>query len=1049
MKKLGFILLLSASVLAGCTRSNHAKKNIVSEHFKNMDFKGGTPKFVALLQLKNPALLSQMQKDENGKMVVDESLKQAIIAEQADLKAQLANISPDITILYSYDMVLNALAIVAPQSKADEISELDVEDIQPEESFSLPAGEDTKAVANTEKLQEKNSMTFMGVDKVHGLKVKNAAGELVAVRGQGVRVGIIDTGIDYTHSMFGGAGTEAAYKAINRNEKNPGFPSKRVVGGRDFVGKSFNSSSDSFEQNIPVPDENPLDGAGHGSHVAGTVAGVGDGVQTYDGAAPEADLYALKVFGDEGGSTGDTVVIAALEFAADPNADFNNEDRLDVVNLSLGGDYGKPHSLYNQAIDNLVKGGTVTVASAGNAGDEQNIVGSPSTADSAISVAASVDYMDHNYKFAASIFTTPNDPKRVVKAIEGSTTKPIKDSDVSGKLVYVGNAAADLSAEQLQALKGNVALIDRGVVAFSDKIKRAAGAIGVVMANNVDGEPIVMGGDGKFDIPGFMIDKKTADYLKEEMKLGNVTVQFKTSELVEEPELIDTLAGFSSRGPRLLDSQIKPEISAPGLAIISAAMGKGNKAAEMQGTSMSAPHITGVVALLRQARPEVSAAEVKSLLMNTAQLITDKTKNLYPISRMGSGRVQAFLAATTPLIADASISLGEVQVEKKKTVRRSLHLRNTSDTALLYKLSLQTDAKISVEFHPSEIEVPANGEADIDLVVKMDTTESNFTEMDAFVNLEAANEVPLHVPLLAVVNKLTRIGVESLSIQSSSLNDASGAAVDLVLKNESKNPGEAEVFNLLGLDKRKPAHSDTTLSLDCDLESTGYRIVKIEGEDYLQIAAKIYNPVSNWRTCTVSVQIDSNLDQTPEQELTGIAVGDLPGLDKLKPMGLRSVLIDNKAMAKVLAQHSKDLAKNPKAELDVTGGIKAIEDIKAYEHSTVNVMQVKLSDLPKTTSGQLNLMLEVRYNDDHVVEGDDVLSDNGVWSKINLKANGSGYTNLPNTLTIDAGQSLSVPLTKGDRMNEQLLVLFPRNRALQSLTGEDSQSQIGSPTFEP
>ena len=127
---------------------------------------------------------------------------------------------------------------------------------------------------------------------------------------------------------------------------------------------------------------------------------------------------------------------------------------------------------------------------AGNAGHNPYIVGSPSTTDEAISVAASVDNMDHNYKFAAVAFKTTNHEKLLAQAIEAGTTISIEEAgDVTGRLVYAGAAEADLSDELKAKLIGNVALIDRGFVSFDDKIKRAqdAGAIAVVVANNAGG----------------------------------------------------------------------------------------------------------------------------------------------------------------------------------------------------------------------------------------------------------------------------------------------------------------------------------------------------------------------------------------------------------------------------------------------------------------------------------------------------------------------------------------------------------------------------------
>ncbi|MES2854449.1 MAG: S8 family serine peptidase, partial [Bdellovibrionota bacterium] len=299
----------------------------------------------------------------------------------------------------------------------------------------------------------------------------------------------------------------------------------------------------------PIPDVNPLDEGGHGSHVAGTVAGKGDGENTYDGVAPDALLHAIKVFGADG-STGDAVVVAALEYAADPNSDMDLTDKLDVVNLSLGSPHGNPHILYNEASQNLSRAGVVVVASGGNSGDSDYIVGAPGVADDAISVAASVDDMDHNWKFRAVRFTTPSEPSLITEAIEGTIGKPIEEAgEVTGPLVHLGLADQELTEEQKAAVAGKIAFIDRGVVTFAAKVERAfkAGAIGVVVANNQPGEPIAMGGDGKFGIPAIMVNKDLGDKLKAEMTKGTVSIAFFTDDRIEKPELIDTITGRASR----------------------------------------------------------------------------------------------------------------------------------------------------------------------------------------------------------------------------------------------------------------------------------------------------------------------------------------------------------------------------------------------------------------------------------------------------------------------------------------------------------------------
>ena len=627
--KIGVCLVLGASLLlSSCTkRSNEANpnlllaRNIVSTRAQN------TSQFIAVLKLKNPALLEDAAQ-VNGRATIDKKLLAEITKEQDETIASLKALSTEIQIVFRYKMVLNAIAVLAPVELADKISSLgSVVYTEKSGTFERPLTFELSNSVTEPVFAQRNSAKFIGAEKLN----KNG------ITGKGVKVGIIDTGIDYTHAMFLGAGTEEAYKAVDPNTANAGFPNRKVVGGIDLAGSAFDSGSPDFQKHIPKPDVNPIDEAGHGTHVAGTVAGLGDNVNTYNGMAPDAELHAIKVFGAEG-STSDIVVIAALEYAADPNADASNEDLLDVVNLSLGSSYGNPHILYAEAIKNLVNGGTVVVASAGNSGHSDYIVGAPGTSDAALSVAASVDDGDHLWKFKASRFTLGTETL-LVEAIEAATSKKIDDAGaVTGKLVHIGLAAADLTDEQKAALNGNIALIDRGQVNFNDKVKRAVagGAIGVVVANNKEGAPIVMGTTDKFAIPAIMITLADANKVKAAMQTVSVSFEFQTDLKIEKPGIIDTLTDFTSKGPRSVDGFIKPEISAPGENVISAAMGGGNKAVQMSGTSMASPHMAGVVALVRQAQKNVTANELKSLVMGTSKTI-GVDGNRYPVSLQGAG----------------------------------------------------------------------------------------------------------------------------------------------------------------------------------------------------------------------------------------------------------------------------------------------------------------------------------------------------------------------------------------------------------------------------
>ncbi len=221
----------------------------------------------------------------------------------------------------------------------------------------------------TYELDNATAVPFMGVPQVW---------QDTGFTGAKVKVAIIDTGIDYTHADFGGPGTVAAFEAADATDTTPANPdlfgpdAPRVKGGFDFVGDDYDASE---AGSTPMPDPNPLDCNGHGTHVAGSAAGGGvnaDGTSytgPYDatvagtdfqigpGVAPQADLYALRVFGCAGSTD---VTVEAIDWAV--------ENGMDVINMSLGSPYGLKDDATALASSNAAAAGVVVVASAGNSG---------------------------------------------------------------------------------------------------------------------------------------------------------------------------------------------------------------------------------------------------------------------------------------------------------------------------------------------------------------------------------------------------------------------------------------------------------------------------------------------------------------------------------------------------------------------------------------------------------------------------------------------------------------------------------------------------------
>ena len=516
------------------------------------------------------------------------------------------------------------------------------------------------------------------------------------VRGLGMRVAIVDTGIDYTHASFGGEGTTAAYEANDPTFIEPGsFPTTKVIGGFDFVGENYDVLDSDTSNDTPRPDFDPLDEDGHGTHTGSTVAGRNVPGEVGRGVAPAARLYAYKVW-DVGNST-DDVLVAAYERAVDPNQDGNVADAVDVLSFSGGVDYGTLNSLEAKAAQRVVDLGTVFVASAGNSGNQPAggsayISGTPSIARGVIGVAASIDQF-----FALDLDV--NSPEGIELPLDGLAvhqpwSAPVPEGGHTADLFdgrEVDPDTADHFCEPVEpgSLTGETVVVFRGTCAVSTKVFNAqtAGAVFVVVRNNAAGAPVPLASGGEtITIPAVMIGMDDADAILEVLSPNapvtfnegtvNVTI---TDTLVENTNFIDAMTSFTSEGPARLTSDLKPDISAPGSAIEAAAVGTGNEAAALSGTSMAAPHVSGVAVLLRQLHPSWSPAQIKGALMNQAKrnLKDNLLSSPVPATTMGSGRVQAFQSARAVSVAwPGSLSFGFAPTPVDWSAVRSFRVRN-------------------------------------------------------------------------------------------------------------------------------------------------------------------------------------------------------------------------------------------------------------------------------------------------------------------------------------------------------------------------------------
>ena len=605
---------------------------------------------------------------------------------------------------------------------------------------------------------------------VNALKTWNQTG----TTGKGVNIAIVDTGLDYTHADFGGAGTEAAYQTALSSTADPlsdGTLSKlldksKFKGGYDFAGADYDPDGG---DSTPKPDGNPIDGPGghHGTHVAGTAAGYGvtgngtsfkggdysklsakdiAGWQVGPGSAPEAGIYALKVFGDNGGTTG--LVMDALNWVAEHNIEAaDSSDRINIVSMSLGGSFGSSDDPENIAVNTLNEDGVLSVIAAGNDGDVTDIAGAPGTAASALTVAASAS--GKAWQDAITV-NTPDALHGAKLAGQYSVNyAKLDDFNLTADVARVKSrdnldGCQAYSAEDAAAVKGKIAYVDwdDSAVNCGSKVRfdnaEKAGAVGIMFASqsNIPEAGIA----GNADIPGFQLVKNAAenDKVQQAIDDGTLNVTFSSdlrmgvdSDYSQESE--DTIASFTSRGIHgSYDGTVKPDVAAPGVGIISASAGTGTKPEVMSGTSMATPLTSGVAALVSAAHPDWSASQVKEQIMNTADhdVLTADRKTAYGPLRVGTGRIDAYAAVKNDVQVSSDDQtavtgqFGVVQVPKSGyTAKKTFTVRNWSKTTRTYKVAYEPRTNVpGVAYTTStnSVTIGPRGTATFDVTLNVD-----------------------------------------------------------------------------------------------------------------------------------------------------------------------------------------------------------------------------------------------------------------------------------------------------------------------------------------
>ncbi|KAI8321007.1 subtilisin-like protein [Martensiomyces pterosporus] len=497
--------------------------------------------------------------------------------------------------------------------------------------------------------------------------------------GKGIKIGIVDSGVDYNHPELGNCW------------KTPGCPWQY---GYDFIGDKFNSNT---PNPIIAPGPVPMDCSGHGTHVSGIIGARGPKVQ---GVATGATLGMYRVFScpvDGRTMTSDDIILSGIEAAF--------KDGHNIISLSLGGG-GWPEDPLSVACSKIAAKGVVVVVANGNNGNSGlYTAGSPAVGRGVISVG-SVD--NWNNTGNAAIITTSKGSMPVQFGSVSQNVTFVFEQDVP-LVVPLDSTNSTLGCAALNvSLAGKIALFPRGTCTFAQKAQNAqnAGAIGVLISNNVDGTLAPTVGP-PVTIPVVGINQADGQYIVDSLSKGSVTIRAPKYETIVLPGTNGGgMSSFSSYGPSP-ELDIAPLISAPGGNIFSTYPLKLGGYASLSGTSMSAPYISGTVALLKQARPELTAKQIREALITTARPITDAIngKKVHPY-QSGAGLVNIYSAITSrAIISPPALALNDSNwgwLDKSAGFQPNFPTRWAMRTITITNTDRKKWARISFENLPAE-----------------------------------------------------------------------------------------------------------------------------------------------------------------------------------------------------------------------------------------------------------------------------------------------------------------------------------------------------------
>ncbi|SFD48852.1 S8 family serine peptidase [Bacillus sp. UNCCL81] len=566
---------------------------------------------------QKPQKIAVLEAALKGEALSEEKAKINANADHSMFKEDLSSLfktkaDGDYKIKREYKHAFNGVALEVPANKLQKLMKSTaVQAIYSDATVKseLPV-EGKEATSNSTGKGMADERTYLKIDKLHQ----------EGYTGKGVKVAVLDTGIDYNHPDI-----KEAFK-----------------GGYDFVDNDNDPMETSYADWVKAGKPGGTSGAAsyvteHGTHVSGAIVGQGKNESEYatTGIAPDADLYVYRVLGPGGSGTTENIIAGIDQAVA---------DGMDVMNLSLGANYNDPLLAESIAINNAVLSGVTAVVAAGNTGNKMYTLGSPGTAALALTVGASdvpittmsakgsMDNVSANLQLMANGYGDD------ITKLKGQTLPVV---DVNLGEAYTG-----------KDVKGKIVLMSRGTYTLDSKIAvaKSQGAVAVLMYNDNPTEGFIPSylGEGVNFIPSFSLSNAEGLALKQKLQSGSAN--FTISDMSEVKTQGDTIADFSSRGPARLTYDIKPEITAPGVSVLSTVPGfinnpdnptdYKNAYQRMSGTSMATPFTTGVAALLKQANHSLQPEDIKAILMNSA----DSLSKPYSVFEQGAGRIDPYNA---------------------------------------------------------------------------------------------------------------------------------------------------------------------------------------------------------------------------------------------------------------------------------------------------------------------------------------------------------------------------------------------------------------------